>query len=60
MTPAPDKLPDMLGRVNSSMYLVSMSLVWLAPLTSGLLIEHFSGQWAMAAPTTRPVIGGGR
>jgi hypothetical protein len=40
---------DMLGRVNASMYLVSMSLVWPAPLTSGLLIEHFSGQWAIAA-----------
>ncbi len=43
--------PDMLGRVNSSMYLVSMSLAWLAPLTSGLLVEHYSGQWAMTAFT---------
>jgi hypothetical protein len=28
-----------------------MSLAALAPLTSGLLVEHFSGQWAMAAFT---------
>jgi MFS family permease len=41
--------PDMLGRVSSTLYQMSMSLVWLAPLTSGLLVEHFSGHWAMAA-----------
>jgi MFS family permease len=40
---------DMLGRVSSSVYQVSMGLAVLAPLTSGLLVEHFSGQWAMAA-----------
>jgi hypothetical protein len=26
-----------------------MSLAALAPLTSGLLVEHFSGHWALAA-----------
>jgi MFS family permease len=40
---------DMLGRVSSSVYQASMGLAVLAPLTSGLLVEHFSGQWAMAA-----------
>jgi MFS family permease len=41
----------MRGRVNSTVYQASMSLAALAPLTSGLLVEHFSGQWAMAAFT---------
>jgi MFS family permease len=40
---------DMLGRVSSTVYQASMGLAALAPLTSGLLVEHFSGQWAMAA-----------
>jgi hypothetical protein len=39
----------MLGRVSSTVYQASMGLAVLAPLTSGLLVEHFSGQWAMAA-----------
>lgn len=42
---------DMLGRVSSSVYQASMGLAVLAPVTSGLLVEHFSGQWAMAAFT---------
>jgi MFS family permease len=41
--------PDMLGRVTSTLYQASMSLAALAPLTSGLLVEHFSGHWALAA-----------
>lgn len=40
---------DMLGRVSSTRYQAAMSLAALAPLTSGLLVEHFSGPWAMAA-----------
>lgn len=39
---------DMRGRVNSTVLQAAMSLTALAPLTSGLLVEHFSGQWAMA------------
>jgi MFS family permease len=40
---------DMLGRVSSTVYQAAMGLAALAPLASGLLVEHFSGQWAMAA-----------
>jgi MFS family permease len=40
---------DMRGRVNSTVIQASMGLATLAPLTSGLLVEHFSGPWAMAA-----------
>ena len=40
---------DMRGRVNSTVYQAAMGLAALAPLTSGLLVEHFSGHWAMAA-----------
>lgn len=40
---------DMLGRISSTRYMAAMSLAALAPLTSGLLVEHFSGPWAMAA-----------
>lgn len=40
---------DMRGRVNSTVLQAALSLTTLAPLTSGLLVEHFSGQWAMAA-----------
>jgi MFS transporter len=40
---------DMRGRVNSTVFQAATSLAALAPLTSGLLVEHFSGQWAMAA-----------
>ncbi len=38
----------MLGRVSGTLHQASMSLAALAPLTSGLLVEHVSGQWAMA------------
>lgn len=39
-----------LGQVVSGTVLqAAMSLAVLAPLTSGLLVEHVSGQWAMAA-----------
>jgi MFS family permease len=40
---------DMRGRVSSTVVQASMSLAALAPLTSGLLVEHVSGQWSMAA-----------
>ena len=38
----------MRGRVSSTSYQAAMSLATLAPLISGLLVEHVSGQWAMA------------
>jgi MFS family permease len=37
------------GRVNSVTFLVAMSLTALAPLTAGLIVQHASGQWALAA-----------
>jgi MFS family permease len=40
---------DMRGRVNSTVLQAAMSLAALAPLASGLLVEHLSGQWAVAA-----------
>ena len=40
---------DMRGRVNSTVVQAAMALAALAPLISGLLVEHFSGQWSMAA-----------
>jgi MFS family permease len=40
---------EMRGRVNSTVLQASLGLTALAPLTSGLLVEHFSGHWAMAA-----------
>lgn len=40
---------DMLGRVSSTVYQAAMSIAWLAPLTSGLLVEYFSGEWAIVA-----------
>ena len=40
---------DMRGRVNSTVIQAAMALAALAPLVSGLLVEHFSGQWSMAA-----------
>ena len=40
---------DMRGRVNSTVIQAAMALAALAPLASGLLVEHFSGQWSMAA-----------
>ena len=39
----------MRGRVNSTVIVAATGLAALAPLTSGLLVEHVSGQWAMAA-----------
>lgn len=41
----------MRGRVNGAMYQAAMSLAALAPLTAGLLVQHLSGQWAVAAFT---------
>jgi MFS family permease len=46
MRATPEK---MRGRVNSTVLQASMGLTALAPLTSGLLVEHCSGHWAMAA-----------
>lgn len=40
---------DMRGRVNSTVIQAATGLAALAPLASGLLVEHFSGQWALAA-----------
>jgi len=40
---------DMRGRVNSTVVQAAMGLAALAPLTAGLLVEHVSGQWSMAA-----------
>jgi MFS family permease len=40
---------DMRGRVNSTVFQAATGLAALAPLTSGLLVEHFSGPWAMTA-----------
>lgn len=40
---------NMRGRVNSTVFLVAMSLAALAPMTAGLLVQHLSGQWALAA-----------
>ena len=42
--------PDqMRGRVNNTVIQAATGLAALAPLTAGLLVEHFSGQWALAA-----------
>lgn len=38
----------MRGRVNSTVFLGSMSLSALAPLTAGLLVQHTSDRWALA------------
>ena len=40
---------DMRGRVNSTVVQAAMGLAALAPLIAGLLVEHVSGQWSMAA-----------
>ena len=37
------------GRVNNTVILAATALAALAPLTSGLLVEHVSGRWAMLA-----------
>jgi MFS family permease len=40
---------DMRGRASSTVIQAAVGLAALAPLTSGLLVEHFSGRWALAA-----------
>jgi MFS family permease len=40
---------DMRGRVNNTLILAATGLAAIAPLTSGLLVENFSGRWAIAA-----------
>jgi MFS family permease len=40
---------DMRGRVSSSVILGAAGLAALSPLTAGLLVQHFSGRWAMLA-----------
>jgi MFS family permease len=39
----------MRGRVNSTVIVAATGLAALAPLTSGLLVEHLTGLWAMLA-----------
>lgn len=39
---------NMRGRVSSTVTQAAMGLAALAPLTAGLLVQHFSGLWAMA------------
>ena len=39
----------MRGRVNNTVLQAATGLAALAPLTSGLLVEHLSGRWALAA-----------
>jgi MFS family permease len=42
--------PDnMRGRVSNTVTQAAMALAALAPLTAGLLVEHLSGRWALAA-----------
>lgn len=41
--------PDMRGRVSSTVVQAAVSLAALAPLISGLLVEHVSGRVALAA-----------
>lgn len=40
---------NMRGRVSSTVTVTPTALASLAPLTSGLLVEQFSGRWAMTA-----------
>jgi MFS family permease len=40
---------DMRGRVNNTLILAATGLAAIAPLTAGLLVENFSGRWAIAA-----------
>jgi MFS family permease len=40
---------DMRGRVTSTFILAATGLAALAPLTAGLLVQHFSGRWALLA-----------
>jgi MFS family permease len=39
----------MRGRVSNTVIMAATGLAALAPLTAGLLVQHFSGRWAMAA-----------
>jgi MFS family permease len=42
--------PDnMRGRVSNTVTQAAVGLAALAPLTAGLLVQHFSGRWALAA-----------
>jgi MFS family permease len=43
---APDNVR---GRVNNTVTQAAMGLAALAPLTAGLLVQHFSGRWALTA-----------
>jgi len=40
--------PSLQGRTNAALMQVAMGLATLAPLVSGVVIEHASAQWAMA------------
>jgi MFS family permease len=40
---------NMRGRVSNTVIMAATGLAALAPLTAGLLVQHFSGRWAMAA-----------
>ncbi len=40
---------DMRGRVTSTVIQAATGLSALVPLLSGLLVEHFSGHWALVA-----------
>ena len=40
---------DMRGRVNSTVIMMATGLAALSPLTAGLIVQHVSGQWAIAA-----------
>jgi MFS family permease len=51
---APD---EMRGRVSNTVTQAAVGLAALAPLTAGLLVEHLSGQWALA--TFAAAIGAG-
>jgi MFS family permease len=39
----------MRGRVNNTVIMAATALAALAPLTAGLLVQHFSGGWALGA-----------
>jgi hypothetical protein len=47
----------MRGRVSNTVTQAAVGLAALAPLTAGLLVEHLSGQWALA--TFAATIGAG-
>jgi len=40
---------EMRGRVSNTVVMVATALATLAPLTAGLLVQHVSGSWAIAA-----------